>query len=34
MKTAAVVTSNSSQDFEEVAPDLILTGVERLLEIL
>ena len=34
MKTAAVLTSNSSADFEEVAPDLTLTGIVGLLEIL
>ena len=34
MKTAAVLTSKSIKDFEEVAPDLVLTGVAGLLEIL
>jgi phosphoglycolate phosphatase len=34
MKTAAVLTSKSIKDFEEVAPDLILTGVVGLLDIL
>jgi phosphoglycolate phosphatase len=34
MKTAAVLTSKSIRDFEEVAPDLILTGVAGLLDIL
>ncbi len=33
-KTAAVLTLKSRKDFEEVAPDLILTGVARLLELL
>lgn len=32
MKTAAVLTSKSSEDFEEVAPDLILTSIPELLE--
>jgi phosphoglycolate phosphatase len=31
MKTAAVLTSKSIKDFEEVAPDLILTGAAGLL---
>ncbi len=34
MKTAAVLTSKSIKDFEEVSPDLILTGVAGLLDIL
>jgi phosphoglycolate phosphatase len=34
MKTAAVLTSKSVKDFEEVAPDLILTGVAGILDIL
>jgi len=34
MKTAAVLASKSIKDFEEVAPDLILTGVTGLLGIL
>ena len=34
MKTAAVLTSKSIKDFEEVAPDLTLTGVAGLLDIL
>jgi len=34
MKTAAVLTSKSSEDFEEVAPDVILTGIACLLEML
>jgi phosphoglycolate phosphatase len=34
MKTAAVLTSKSIKDFEEVAPDLMLTGVADLLGIL
>ncbi len=34
MKTAAVLTSKSIEDFEEVEPDLILTGVAGLLDIL
>jgi phosphoglycolate phosphatase len=33
-KTAAVLTLRSREDFEEVAPDLILTGVAELLEVL
>ena len=34
MKTAAVLTSKSREDFEEIMPDLILKGVMELLEIL
>ena len=32
-KTAAVLTLRSREDFHEVSPDLILTGVENLLEL-
>jgi phosphoglycolate phosphatase-like HAD superfamily hydrolase len=34
MKTAAVLTSRPEVDFEEVSPDLVLTGVAELLEML
>ena len=34
MKTAAVLTSKPRSDFEEVSPDVILTGVAGLLEML
>jgi phosphoglycolate phosphatase len=34
IKTAAVLTSKSIKDFEEASPDLILTGVAGLLDIL
>lgn len=34
MKTAAVLTSRSEADFDEVSPDLILAGVIELLEML
>ena len=34
MKTAAVLTSKPRSDFEEVSPDMILTGVAGLLEML
>jgi phosphoglycolate phosphatase len=33
MKTAAVLNSKSREDFEEVAPDLILTGIAELLDL-
>jgi len=34
MKTAAVLTSKSFEDFEEVAPDMVLPGVAELLRML
>ena len=34
MKTAAVLTSNCSEDFDKVAPDLILTSVAGILDTL